>query len=337
MRLGRQEVIRRAVRGGLPLWSLVAVVVALLVVPRAEGDRTSVANGYDIAQNVGAVGLLALALALTMIAGEFDLSVPGAYLLGSMVAVLTGGSHPTLGVLAAIGATTAGGLIQGVVVAKRRVNSMSVTLGGFLVLAGIVYVISGSQSKSYANFAVGTRLVAPVARVFSIQSLVVLAIFAVVAAVLRATKLGPALRAVGSDRRAARTAGVRVDLALATVLAVSGGLAGLAGSLQGYALGFAAPGTSTDSLVFAATAALLGGVRLSGGVGTIAGVLAGVVTLSVLEELLVVVSVGEYITNLVTGGLLVLVALVGAPELLQKGRSALGQVGTAPPAEDAGR
>jgi ribose/xylose/arabinose/galactoside ABC-type transport system permease subunit len=130
---------------------------------------------------------------------------------------------------------------------------------------------------------------------------------------------------------------VRVDLALATVLAVSGGLAGLAGSLQGYALGFAAPGTSTDSLVFAATAALLGGVRLSGGVGTIAGVLAGVVTLSVLEELLVVVSVGEYITNLVTGGLLVLVALVGAPELLQKGRSALGQVGTAPPAEDADR
>ena len=92
------------------------------------------ANVYDIFQNFASYGLVALALGVTMIAGEFDLSVSSMYLLGGMVAVLTGGGSPIAGIFAALGTAILVGLVQGGLIARFRLNSMPVTLGGYLVV-----------------------------------------------------------------------------------------------------------------------------------------------------------------------------------------------------------
>jgi len=140
----------------------------------------------------------------------------------------------------------------------------------------------------------------------------------VAAIVLRYLRVGRDLRAIGGDRRAARVAGVPVDRLLIGVFVVSALGAALPGALLSYSLATASPtNIGFDVLTFSATAALIGGVRLSGGKGGAAGIAAGVLSLSVLQEILAILRSPDYVSSLITGGLLVIVTIVWAPELSQ--------------------
>lgn len=296
--------------------AMAAAIFALLPVLSSSATESS-QNVYNVLQSFSGVGLVTLALGLTMIAGEFDLSVSSTFLLGAMVAVKTGVTSPLGGVLIACAAGIGVGLIQGVTIAKLRMNSMTVTLGGFIALLGLVFVISHSQSISYANAAVGERLDQHIASIFSIRIFVAIAIFVALAAMLLFTTLGRDIRAIGSDRNASRTAGVRVDWIVVGVFVMSGFLAALGGSMQAYSLAYATPDRTVAPLIFATTAALLGGVPLSGGRGDPLSIGAGVITLALIGEGLVVLATPEYVKYLVTGGLLLAVTLMDAPDLLR--------------------
>ena len=211
------------------------MILALALLPALTHYTVRTANVYDIFQNFASYGLVALALGITIIAGEFDLSVSSMYLLGGMVAVLTGAGSPLLGILAALGTAVIVGAVQGGLISGFRLNSMPVTLGGYLVVLGITYILGHSKSVIYENYTVGLRLDKPILQIFSIRSLVALAIFVVAAIVLRYLRVGRDIRAIGGDRRAARVAGVPVDRLLVGVfvdLGARGGAAGRAAQLQ---------------------------------------------------------------------------------------------------------
>jgi ribose transport system permease protein len=299
-----------------PFVILAAMILALVLLPVFSQYTVRTANVYDIFQNFASYGLVALALGVTIIAGEFDLSVSSMYLLGGMVAVLTGAGSPLLGILAALGTAIVVGVVQGGLIARFRLNSMPVTLGGYLVVLGITYILGHNKSVIYSNYTVGLRLDKPVAQVFSIRSLVSLGIFVVAALVLRYFRVGRDIRAIGGDRRAARVAGVRVDRLLVGVFAISALGATLPGALLSYSLATASPtNIGFDVLTFSATAVLIGGVSLSGGKGSAVGIAAGVLSLSVLQELLSILRSPDYVQSLITGGLLVIVTIVWAPDL----------------------
>jgi len=312
------ETTRRWPRPGdvAPYAILAGMILAFGLLPALTQYTVRTANVYDIFQNFASYGLVALALGITIIAGEFDLSVSSMYLFGGMVAVLTGGSSPALGIVAALGAATLVGIVQGGLIAGFRLNSMPVTLGGYLVVLGITYILGHNKSVLYDNFDVGLRLDEPILQVFSIRSLVSLGIFVVAALVLRYLRVGRDLRAIGGDRRAARVAGVRVDRLLIGVFVVSALGAALPGALLSYSLATASPtNIGFDVLTFSATAALIGGVSLSGGKGGAVGIAAGVLSLSVLQEILAILRSPDYVSSLITGGLLVVVTIVWAPNL----------------------
>jgi ribose/xylose/arabinose/galactoside ABC-type transport system permease subunit len=314
------ETTRRRPKAGdaAPFAILAIMVVVLALVPVMTQYTVRTANVYDIFQNFASYGLVALALGITMIAGEFDLSVSSMYLLGGMVAVLTGAGSPLLGIAAALGTAILVGLVQGGLIARFRLNSMPITLGGYLVVLGITYILGHNKSVLYENFTVGLRLDKPVLQIFSIRSLVALGIFVVAAIVLRYLRVGRDLRAIGGDRRAARVAGVPVDRLLIGVFVVASLGAALPGALLSYSLATASPtNIGFDVLTFSATAALIGGVRLSGGKGGAVGIAAGVLSLSVLQEILAILRSPDYVSSLITGGLLVIVTIVWAPELSQ--------------------
>jgi ribose transport system permease protein len=301
-----------------PYAILAGMIVALALLPAVTKYTVRTANVYDIFQNFASYGLVALALGITMIAGEFDLSVSSVYLFGGMVAVLTGAGSPLVGILAALGAAILVGLVQGGLISRFRLNSMPVTLGGYLVVLGITYILGHSKSVIYENYTVGLRLDKPVLQIFSIRSLVSLGIFLVAALVLRYLRVGRDIRAIGGDRRAARVAGVPVDRLLIGVFVVSALGAALPGALLSYSLATASPtNIGFDVLTFSATAALIGGVSLSGGKGGAVGIAAGVLSLSVLEEILSILGSPDYVSSLITGGLLILFTIVWAPELSQ--------------------
>jgi ribose transport system permease protein len=305
-----------------PYAILALMILALALLPALSRYTVRTANVYDIFQNFAGYGLVALALGVTIIAGEFDLSVSSMYLLGGMVAVLTGSGSPLVGILAALGTAIVVGLIQGGLIAWFRLNSMPVTLGGYLVVLGITYILGHSKSVIYSNYTVGLRLDKPVLQIFSIRSLVSLGIFVVAALVLRYVRVGRDIRAIGGDRRAARVAGVSVDRLLVAVFVGSALGAALPGALLSYSLATASPtNIGFDVLTFSATAALIGGIRLSGGKGGAVGIAAGVLSLSVLQEILSILRSPDYVSSLITGGLLVVVTIVWAPDLSRWFRS----------------
>jgi ribose/xylose/arabinose/galactoside ABC-type transport system permease subunit len=311
---------RFRVRAGdvAPFAILALMVLALALLPVFSEYSVRTANVYNVFQNFSSYGLVALALGITIIVGEFDLSVSSIYLLGGMVAVLTGAESPFLGIIAALGAAALVGVVQGGLIAGFRLNSMPVTLGGYLVVLGITHLLGNSQSVLYENFEVGLKLDEPIAQIFSIRSIVSLGIFVLAAIVLRYLRVGRDIRAIGGDRRSARVAGVRVDRLLVCVFVVSALGAALPGALLSYSLATASPtNIGFDVLTFSATAALIGGVRLTGGKGGAFGIAAGVLSLSVLQEILAILRSPDYVSSLITGGLLVVVTIVWAPELVQ--------------------
>ena len=317
---GAVEATRRRPRAAelAPYAILGVMILVLALLPALTQYTVRTANVYDIFQNFASYGLVALALGVAIMAGEFDLSVSSVYLLGGMVAVLTGAGSPLVGILAALGTAILVGLVQGGLIARFRLNSMPVTLGGYLVVLGITYILGHSKTVVYNNYTVGLRLDKPVLQIFSIRSLVSLGIFVVAAIVLRYLRVGRDIRAIGGDRRAARVAGVSVDRLLVGVFVISALGAALPGALLSYSLATASPtNIGFDVLTFSATAALIGGVSLSGGKGSPVGIAAGVLSLSVLEEILAILGSPDYVSSLITGGLLIVVTIVWAPELSQ--------------------
>jgi ribose/xylose/arabinose/galactoside ABC-type transport system permease subunit len=300
-----------------PFLTLAAFAVAFALLPQYASGEVGTANIANIFTSFAGIGLVALALGLTMIIGEYDLSVSSTYLLGGMLAVKTGGSSPVLGAAIAVAAGLLVGFIQGFVIAKLKMSSIPVTLGGFIALLGLVYILSNSKSINYSDLKVTIKLNQPVLTVFTERSLIAVGIFLVLAAVFAFSWLGRDIRAIGSERKAARTSGVRVDRIVIGTFMASAAISAFSGALLAYSLAYATPNRTVAPLVFATTAALLGGVSLSGGRGNPLGIGCGVLCLATLQEALAVTGAAAYVTYLVTGGLLLIVTIVDAPHLLR--------------------
>jgi len=301
----------------MPASSLLIVLAAFAASPLVSGRPLELFDAYNALQGFAQLGLLALAIGITMIAGEFDLSVVGTYALGSMVAVSTGATHPALGVLAAVAAGAAVGAAQGGLIARLRIPSMPVTLATYIALLGLTYVMSGGLSKTYPNSDATLWVDQTVAGIFSPRSLLTLAAFLAAAAVLGCTRLGRELRAIGGDRRASRVAGVQVDRHLVAVFTTSGTLAALGGALLGYSYASANPDPGLQPLILAAVAALLGGVSLAGGRGTPLGLLAGTLSVALLAQIVATTALPDFSTQLLYAALLGVIVAIESPGLRQ--------------------
>ena len=290
-----------------------AGTVALLALLDWDGGRfLSRATAFSTMQSFATLGPVALGLGLTMLIREFDLSVAGMFGLAGCIAVLTGVEQPWLGLVLAVLAGCGFGVAQGVIMTSLNVASVGVTLGGLLTAVGIAYVLTESQSLIYPNMELALALNERIMGIFSTRSIVAMGVFAVAIVVVGFTRLGRDMIATGSDRRAALISGVNVDKIVIGTFAFSGVTAALAGSLLSYSLASASPSGLSDVLVPAAAAAILGGVSLSGGTGTPLGIAAGVLVLGVLRSGLTAIGVPPFVHDIVTGGVLLAVALLDA-------------------------
>jgi ribose transport system permease protein len=299
----------------VPAAALMLVVVAFAGTPLSTGHPMTTFDVYNALQGFAQIGLLALAIGLTMMAGEFDLSVVGTYAVGGMIAVQAGQSSAVLGLLAAVAAGAAIGAVQGGLIAWLRIPSVPVTLAAYIALLGLAYVISGGLSVTFTNQNATLWVDQTVAGIFSPRSLITLGAFALAAVVLGFTRLGPELRAIGGDRRASRVAGVRVDRDLVLLFTTSGTLAALGGALLNFSFASANPDPGLRPLLIATVAALLGGVSLAGGRGTAVGLLAGALSVALLAQIVAVAYLPDYSTQLFYAALLAVIVAIDSPGL----------------------
>lgn len=299
----------------LPAVALAITLIGFALVPTYSDATLSSFDVQSALQILARLGPLALALGLTMIVGEFDLSVVGTYALGGMLTVQLGQEHVAYGVLAALLAGAAIGLLHGGLIGGLKLPSMPVTLATYIALLGLTSALSGGLTKSYTNAEVTLWVDRTVMTYFSPRSLITIGLFLMAAVLLGATRWGRELRAVGGDRRAARAAGVNVDRLLVGTFVASGMLSALGGALLSLSLGSANPDPGVQPLILAAAGALLGGMSLAGGRGGPIGLLAGISAVALLAQIATLTALPGYVTQLFYAGLLAIIVAVDAPDL----------------------
>jgi len=301
-----------------PFTIMVCAIVVLALMDRGTGYFFSIGTVFSVMQLFATFGLVALGLGLSLLVREFDLSVAGIVGLAGCIAVMTGVSHPSLGVLLGVGAGVLSGTVQGLIMTRLNLSSVGVTLGGLLTLQGITYVLTENKTIGYPNIQVALGLNAPILHLFSVRSAVALAVFVIAALAMTYTHIGRDVIATGSDRRASRIAGLNTDRVIIGVFAASGASAALAGVLLSYSLSAASPVALSDVLAPAAAAAIVGGVSVVGGRGTPLGIAAGVLTLCILRSGLSAIGVQPHVHDIVTGLILIAIAVLDAPDLMRR-------------------
>ncbi len=301
-----------------PLMILAACILLLAAADWGRGHFLSAATPFSTLQTFANGAMVALGLGLAMMIREFDLSVVGIFGLAGCIAVITGQANPWLGIGSALAIGLAAGFVQGLIIVRFALGSVGVTLGGLLIFVGIAYVLTESQSLPYENLRVALLVNEPMAGIFSLRSLVCLALFAAAALIVGVTRVGRDLIAIGSDRRAAMIAGVNVDAFIVGIFAFSGFCAAASGALVSYSLASASPAGLSDVLVPAAAAAILGGVSLGGGTGRPLGIATGVLILAVLRSGLNAVGAPPFVNDIAMGAILLTVAILDGPYLMRR-------------------
>jgi simple sugar transport system permease protein len=275
-------------------------------------------NLINILQTMSEIGLLVLAQTLVLVAGKMDLSLESTFGLAPGVAawlsVAPGVTHG-LGVLpgwASVPVTLAVGvvigLVNGLLIVRFQLHGFVVTLGMLIVLRGLLTGISGGQTffgLPGSMLYLGTTLWFGV----PVSVYVCFLMFALGILALGYTGVGRALYAIGGNVDAAKAAGIRTDrllwatLVVASLLAALGGLM-LSGRLASVA---AAQGNGAIFTVFAA--AVIGGVSLNGGKGTVFGAFTGILLLYMIQNVLTLAGVpAQWIAAL--NGAIILIALI---------------------------
>ncbi|MEU4411449.1 ABC transporter permease [Streptosporangium sp. NPDC023963] len=275
-------------------------------------------NLINILQTMSEMSLLVMAQTIVLVAGKMDLSLESTFGLAPGVAAwltVAVGSGAGLGLLPgawAIPVTLAVGVLIGVInallIVRFGLNGFIVTLGMLIVLRGLLTGISGGQtffnlppSMLYLGSALWLGVPASI--------WLCLLLFAAGIVLLGFTRYGRALYAIGGNVDAAKAAGIRTGRVLWTALVGASLLAALGGLLLSGRLASVAAAQGDGAIFTVFAAAVIGGVSLNGGKGTMFGAFTGILLLYMIQNVLTLAGVpAQWIQAL--NGAIILIALI---------------------------
>ncbi len=282
------------------------VVIAAIFIPNFFAS-TNLAN---IARLYAPAGLMAVGLSMVLLTGEIDVSVGAIASLAVMTSARFVDISQPLAIVVALSVGVLCGLFNGFVVTKLRVPSLIVTIGTLSLFGGLAAIVN-AQTKFFENhypiYSAPAR-----ANLFGVpvSFLIFVAITAVLWWVTARTVFGRRMYAVGTNRRAAWASGVRVDRIRIIAFIISGFCAALSGYLLSTQIGSAAIDIGTGQELTAIAIAVLSGVSLFGGRGSIGAVLVGTLTLGVFINMLALFRLGSYFSLAMQGVLVIAVVFL---------------------------
>lgn len=287
---------------GLPLLLATTFAYLALTTPRFA----SVSNIQDVVRQGAPLAILAFGQTFAILSGGIDLSVGGTVGLASVVDTTIAKQFGfAQGAIAAIAAGIAVGAVNGLFIARFRVNPFIVTLGMLSIVRGISLTITGGSyvqgmPPGFSNLGFG--FLGPV----PLPALVAVGAFALAFVLLKLTPFGRQVFAVGGNREAARLSGLPVSRVLWAIYMVSGAMAGIAGVVLSSRVSSGQPDLGQGLELQSIAAVVLGGVSLFGGQGSILGVLFGVLFISFLQNGLNLQNVPSFLQLTIIGGALIL-------------------------------
>lgn len=260
--------------------------------------------------------LIALGTTFVIITGAFDLS--SGQIMSLTIVLSTQFTYlfanPILGILVATLVSIPIGAFNGYVISRFKINSFLTTLASSLIISGLaLYVSAGKLIDLSANTTftfIGTTRLGGVLPISVVICLVVFVLFTVV---LRYTKLGRHIFALGANREAARLSGVS-EIRVRTIVYVLGALAAaIAGVILASRTGVGRVLSSADAMALNAIAAVvIGGTSISGGRGAMWRTVVGVLLLALLQNAFNMMGVPPYWQTIVTGCVIILAVLANS-------------------------
>ena len=298
----------RFVRGNRSVLYLLGVLaLAVVLMSILDHNFLTIGNIFNVLNQQSTIGIVAIGVSLVMIAGCIDLTVGYVLACAAGIAAIAltrlGMAEWQAVLLACLFGLTAG-IVNGVIVVKTRIDSFICTLGLMSVYQGLALIIpSGNNIYLQGKFSLfGTYRVGGVAPL----PVFYYAIIAVAAYVLtRYTKFGRKLYSIGGNADAAFLAGIRLDLNRVLAYAISGLLAGFTSLIVISRIGQSQPAMGAPYALEAIAAAVIGGVALSGGKGTIPGVIVGTILLGLIRNSLNLLRVPTFYQYIMLGAVII--------------------------------
>jgi ribose/xylose/arabinose/galactoside ABC-type transport system permease subunit len=256
--------------------------------------------------NKAALGIMSLGMTFVILTGGIDLSVGSVMALSTMVVAIIASHHlpALLGMLVAIG------LFNGALIEFFEIPSFLVTLATLFLARGIAQVLNNAgrialDEREYPFFGQYALMGVHIAGVeIYLRSIVLVALAIASIFVLRATRFGRNVYAIGGNEHAARLMGLPVTRTKISVYVISGFLAALAGVINLSASPAGDPVSAVGWELDAIVAVVIGGTLLTGGVGSATGTLLGVLIISLIDQINFSIGADPSVARIINGLLL---------------------------------
>ena len=273
----------------------------------------STENFINIIYHAVFIGILAIAETYVLISGNLDLSIESTAACSAIVSVWLTASSPYasglmlntwVGLLVALAIGAAVGTFNAFFIVKLKINSFLVTLSSYIFVRAIAIWVTGGMGMNGLPRAF--RFI-DVFRIFNIPLMVYLMIilYVVFEFILKRTVFGKHLYIVGGNTNAAFNFGINVNNVIFKIFILSGVIAGLTGWLIAARANGSTSGQASGFLFEVLAAVVIGGVSLSGGVGSLIGVFAGTLVLGSIHSALNITAVSPFITDVIRGLLII--------------------------------
>jgi len=295
-------------------WVLVAVIIACIFLSFATSSFATPTNLYNITRNVTFIAIIALGMTLVIITGGIDLSVGSVLCLCSMILAITmhAGYGIGTGIAASIGTALVVGAFNGLLIAYLGFPPFVVTLG-MLSIARSLAMVASNNTVVFQFGPDHDKLLAlgGGAWLFGIANPVLyMAVLALLTGfVLRWTRFGRYVFAIGGNEHAATLTGVPVRKIKVAVYMISALSAGVAGIIQTGWLGAVTTNIGAGMELQVIAAAVIGGANLAGGVGTAFGAIVGAALIEVIRNSLGLLGINAFWQGTFIGGAIVLAVL----------------------------
>ncbi len=309
----RQRTLGGAILGSQTFWVLVAVILACLFLSFATDSFATAKNLYNITRNVTFVAIIALGMTLVIITGGIDLSVGSVLCLCSMVLAVT--MHAGYGIGTGIAVSVATALVigafNGILIAYLGFPPFVVTLGMLSVARSLAMVASNNTVVFEFGPDHDKLLALGGGSTFGVANpviyMVVLALLT--GFVLRWTRIGRYIYAIGGNEQAAMATGLPVRPIKVAVYMISALSAGVAGIVQTGWLGAVTTNIGAGMELQVIAAAVIGGANLAGGAGTAFGALVGAALIEVIRNSLGLLGINAFWQGTFIGSATILAVL----------------------------
>lgn len=290
--------------------SLIGLLILCIVISVLTPRFLTIPNILNVFTQVSVNAIIAVGMCFVILTGGIDLSVGSTLAIAGAIAASLAQKNVNIVLILVLTIIIGGliGLVNGIIVAKGKIQAFIVTLATMTVFRGVTYVytdgtpISG-LGTNFTFIGNGTILGIPL-------PVIIIVIVALIAwYVLTQTRYGRYVYAVGGNEDSSRLSGINTDKIKALVYVLSGAAAALSAIVVTSRIGSASPNAGSGFELDAIAAVVLGGTSLSGGEGSLTGTIIGAMIIGVLNNGLNLMNVSPFYQSIVKG-LVILLAVM---------------------------